>query len=76
MIELRTTKQAAHYLFVSEPTIKRWCQTGKLVAIKVGRTWGIVTVHGGYLQYRSTSLSYRARRSTYLAVRLGGRTEL
>lgn len=39
--ELLTVSDAAHYLKVSQMTIWRWCQSGRLPAFKIGREWRI-----------------------------------
>ncbi len=37
MSELRTVKEAAHYLACSEAAIRKWITQGKLPAVKIGR---------------------------------------
>lgn len=39
--ELLTVSDAADYLKVSQMTIWRWCQSGRLPAFKIGREWRI-----------------------------------
>jgi len=41
MDEMLTTAEAAELLRVSEFTIRRWCASGRLPAIKLGRDWRI-----------------------------------
>lgn len=36
-----TTEEAAEYLRVSQATILRWCNMGKLPAFRIGRAWRI-----------------------------------
>lgn len=36
-----TTSQAAQLCHVNTSTIRRWCETGKIRAVKVGRDWMI-----------------------------------
>lgn len=36
-----TTSQAAQLCHVNTSTIRRWCETGKIRAVKVGREWMI-----------------------------------
>ncbi|MBC7255014.1 MAG: helix-turn-helix domain-containing protein [Chloroflexi bacterium] len=36
---LLTVKQVAQYLQLKESTIYSWAQSGKIPAIKIGRTW-------------------------------------
>ena len=41
MEELLTVQEVAQYLKLSRSTVWRWCQQGKLNAIKLGRSWRI-----------------------------------
>ena len=42
MLELLTVAEAAAYLRVSRATLWRWCQEGRLPALKIGREWRIL----------------------------------
>ncbi|MFQ5813058.1 MAG: helix-turn-helix domain-containing protein [Anaerolineae bacterium] len=39
--QFMTPSEVAEYLRVSQPTIWRWCESGKLPAFKIGHTWRI-----------------------------------
>ena len=39
--ELLTVQEVAAYFRVSRTTVWRWCQTGRVPAIRVGRNWRI-----------------------------------
>ncbi len=41
MNEILTVKEVASYLRFSRTTVWRWCNEGKLPAIKVGRNWRV-----------------------------------
>ena len=41
MEELLTVQEVAEYLKLSRSTVWRWCQQGKLNAVKLGRGWRI-----------------------------------
>lgn len=36
-----TVVEVAHYLRVSETTVWRWCNSGKLPAFRIGRSWRV-----------------------------------
>jgi len=38
---LLTTKEAAEMLSVSQPTIRRWCNDGKIKAVRVFTRWRV-----------------------------------
>jgi len=40
-LEFRTIQEVADYLRVSRNTVWRWCVSGELEGIKVGRNWRI-----------------------------------
>lgn len=39
--EILTVPEVAKYLKVSQTTVWRWCNDGKLLAFKVGKNWRI-----------------------------------
>jgi excisionase family DNA binding protein len=39
--EVLTVNEIAGYLRVSETTVWRWCNSGKLPAFRIGRSWRI-----------------------------------
>jgi len=41
---LLTPKEAAGLISVSESTLLRWCRTGELKAVKVGKQWRVSAV--------------------------------
>jgi excisionase family DNA binding protein len=43
MEQLLTVKEAADYLRVSQATLWRWCQEGRVPAFKIGHEWRVVT---------------------------------
>ena len=42
MEQLLTVAEAAAYLRVSQATLWRWCQEGRVPALKIGREWRIL----------------------------------
>lgn len=42
MEQLLTVAEAAGYLRVSQATLWRWCQEGRVPALKIGREWRIL----------------------------------
>jgi excisionase family DNA binding protein len=42
MEQLLTVAEAAAYLRVSRATLWRWCQDGRVPALKIGREWRIL----------------------------------
>ena len=42
MEELLTVAEAAAYLRVSQATLWRWCQEGRVPAFKIGHEWRVV----------------------------------
>ncbi len=43
MEQLLTVREAAGYLRVSQATMWRWCQEGRVPAFKIGHEWRVVT---------------------------------
>ena len=43
MEELLTVREAADYLRVSQATLWRWCQEGRVPALKIGHEWRVVS---------------------------------
>jgi excisionase family DNA binding protein len=43
MEQLLTVREAAGYLRVSQATLWRWCQEGRVPAFKIGHEWRVVT---------------------------------
>jgi excisionase family DNA binding protein len=43
MEHLLTVREAAEYLRVSQATMWRWCQEGRVPAFKIGHEWRVVT---------------------------------
>ncbi len=41
MDEILTVQEVARYLKLSQTTVWRWCNEGKLLAFKVGRGWRV-----------------------------------
>lgn len=41
MDEILTVQEVADHLKISQATVWRWCNEGKLLAFKVGRGWRI-----------------------------------
>ena len=43
MEQLLTVREAAGYLRVSQATMWRWCQAGRVPAFKIGHEWRVVS---------------------------------
>ena len=43
MEQLLTVREAAGYLRVSQATMWRWCQEGRVPAFKIGHEWRVVS---------------------------------
>ena len=44
MEQLLTVREAAGYLRVSQATMWRWCQEGRVPAFKIGHEWRVVSL--------------------------------
>ncbi len=48
-IGFMSTTETARQLGISEPTVRRWCNMGRLTALKVGRAWVVIVINGEFV---------------------------